>query len=266
VREEITKLPAQVVCQQVIPVLTQALETASCPEERQALVRALGELGPTARPAVALLTERLRKATDPAELRVVLQTIDKIGTGPNEAVATLAALSTPARQAAMLGAKDRPPRAAYRGGRGHEGAKRLSPEEARLARQVLSRLTGVEAQVGVFDNAGLLCVRDIVNTTRALRQLVRQNHVAVRIETRGSGAGAVESVSNNLGPCALCVLLEEGGAVVVHATPALRAQGLDPEQLGKQLAGLCKKNETDRAVQTVVARARALKPAAKKAE
>jgi hypothetical protein len=266
VREQITSRPAQEVTTRVVPVLTQALRTSSCCEERQALVRALGELGPTARPAVALLTERLRKSSDPAEQRVLLQTLEKIGAVPNETVTALAAMATPPAPVTMMGVKDGPPRYSLHARPNSDKARPLSADEVRLARQVLSRLTGTEAQVGVFDSAGLFSVRGIVDTTRALRHLVRHNEVAVRIETRKSAAelSRRDQAGGSLGPRTVHILLDDSGDVTVRASPDLREQGLDPDQLCKRLAALCKKHEADRALRIVLTDVGALKPGKKK--
>jgi hypothetical protein len=251
VRRELTGRPAR----EVVPVLVQALRTTSCPKERQALVRALGELGPAARAAVPELTERLRQSSEAREQCAILQALERIGPAAGEAAPVLAALAgddapTPLHHARRVEA---------------ERCCKLADHEARLAKKVLARLSGVEARVGVFDGAGLFSVGGIIETTRALRDSARHHRVAVRIETLGRGDQEAKAVLAAMGPRAIHVLLDQdGGNVRVLASQALRAQGLDPAALGRELSALCKKNEHDRVLATVLARVQELDRPGKK--
>ena len=82
----------------VVPVLAHALEHSSCSQERLALVRALGTLGPAARQAVPVLTACLRGTSEPAEQRAVLLALDQMGPAAVEAVPVLTALTAQPRR------------------------------------------------------------------------------------------------------------------------------------------------------------------------
>jgi hypothetical protein len=255
VREQITARPAREVSARVVPVLIQALETSSDTRERQALVRALGELGPAARPAVPVLAARLRKCSEPTEQRALLEALAQMGPAARDAVGVLTALATAAEDPARAKTGVVPT--------ADDCPCRLAGDELKLARKVLARLTGTQAQVGVFDAAGLFSVRAGIDATRALQQVLRHKEIAVRIETLSGPPDAPRLARDVPGPQTLHVYLARTGAQV-HVSSALRDRGLDAQQLAAQLAVLCKKNEPDRALTTVVTRVKALEGTAKK--
>jgi hypothetical protein len=237
VREEITSRPAREVSTQVVPVLTQALQSASCCKERQVLVRALGELGPTARPAVRVLVKRLEVASNPGEQHVLLEALEQIGPPAQDAVQVLTVLC-----------RDTAERKQH--------VCRLSVEDVKLAKKVLSCLTGAESRVGVFDDAGLFTARGIIDATRTLRRLARNNNIAVRIET--GKVHAARSDLKAMGPRAVHVVFARDGSVQVHVFKGLLDRGLDPDQFARQLSCLCKNKQHDSALGVVVARVETL--------
>jgi len=133
---------------------------------------------------------------------------------------------------------------------------RFATDEMKRAREVLLCLTSAEGQVGVFDKAGLFRLREIIDTTRTLRKLVRDHKIAVRIETLASLA-AGRPVRDVLEPCAAQVFLDRAGHVRVRVSKVLREQGLASGPLVKELEGLCQKREYKSALTTVLARIKA---------
>ncbi len=258
VRQDLNSRPAR----EVVPVLAQALRTSHCPRERQALVRALGELGPAARQAVPILAERLRQSSDAGEQRVLLTALERIGPAADDAVPVLVALADNTATASLSDRDSKFMAVRTVKTERSERTCRLADDEAQLARKVLARLSGPEARVGVFDNAGLFSVGGIIDTTRALRHAQRTHHLAVRIETRTGGTAQV--VPSEMGPRALLVCVGPDAQVQVQASPTLRAQGLNPASLETQLSALSKKNEHDRILTTVLARVDALEKTGKK--
>jgi hypothetical protein len=239
VREQIVCQPGPEVRVKVVPVLTDALRDTSDKHERLALIKALGELGPAARPAVGLLCDRLKKSDDAGERLAVLVALDQIGPAARTAVPTLVALTPPADRKRVA-----------------HSAKLTEPEE-QYARVVLNRLTGREAQVGVFDSAGLFSLKHTIDATRTLRKLARESDVEVRIETSTDKRVAP---APRQAPADLYVVIASGVAKV-QVSAALQKQGIDAESLSKQLSDACRKGERDKALDVVLA---AVKKARKK--
>src|SRR5262249_2176414 len=84
-RDRLTHLRPAKVRATVVPVLEQALRSAPTSEERQGLARALGQLGPAARPAIPALADCLNKAKEPAERCAVVEALGDIGPAAREA-------------------------------------------------------------------------------------------------------------------------------------------------------------------------------------
>ena len=79
--------------------------------------------------------------------------------------------------------------------------------------------------MGVFDEAGVFCVQKLVDTTRVLRQLVREDEIAVRIETV-RGADRARPALDGMGSRALHIFLDETGNVVrVHVSKGTARPG-----------------------------------------
>jgi hypothetical protein len=231
VREQIVCQPTPEVRARVVPVLTEALRGTNDKHERLVLIKALGELGPAARPAVDLLCDRLKKSDDAGERLAVLVALDQMGPAARDAVPTLALMAPPADKKLVV-----------------RSPKLTEPEE-QYARVVLHRLTGREAQVGVFDAAGLFSLRHTIDATRSLRKLARESDVEVCIETFTDKR---TSTSPRLGPTAVHVVITSGVAKV-QVSPALQKQGIDAESLSKQLSDACDKAERDKALDVVLA-------------
>jgi hypothetical protein len=236
VREQIVCRPAARVADDVVPVLNEALKKAGSREKRVALIKALGRIGPAARPeSVLLLCERLDKADDEERL-AVLDALERMGPAAGAAV--------PALQRLAKGPCCEPSREGVRGGGDRSGK---SPPER--ARQVLQRLTGCEARVGVFDGAGLYSLGRSMEATRALRKLAQECGLEVRIETHCEKKPAAPPAQ--MGRAWVRVIVTSGGGSVrVVAAPASRDLGLDARALEKELAGRCK---DDRALDAVLA-------------
>src|SRR5262249_4055719 len=96
VREQTVCQPAPEVRVKVVPVLRDALRGTNDKHEGLALIKALGELGPAAHPAVDLLCDRLKKSDDAGERLAVLVALDQIGPAARNAVPTLVSLTPPA--------------------------------------------------------------------------------------------------------------------------------------------------------------------------
>jgi hypothetical protein len=240
VRAHIVAQPGPKVGAEVVPVLTEALKTARGKHERLALIKALGELGPAAKPSVGLLCERLKKSDDAGERLAVLVALDQMGPAAREAEPTLVAFTSSSAPARTVTSHHATVKAVSLDKKYAERFARVTPTEEQYARQVLSRLNGREAQVGVFDKAGLFSLKGTIDTTRALRKLARESGLEVRVETH---PGQPSAASPRLGPVALRVVITSGGdAVEVLASPALREQGVEADGLKKQL-GCCKHDQ-----------------------
>jgi hypothetical protein len=239
VREQIVRRPAPEVAAEVVPVLNEALKNARNKPERLALIKALGEIGPAAKAeSVKLLCERLEKADDEERL-AVLDSLDRMGPAASAAEPALARLAKAAAPKAKMVSSEKV-KAVSSDKKVEKEADdcccgKVTPGER--AREVLQRLKGREARVGVFDEAGLFSLGRSMDVTNALRKLAREADVEVRVETRRADKPAALPP---LGRVSLRVVITSGEKVKVEATGALRDHGIDAGRLEKKLGDCCK--------------------------
>jgi len=251
VREQLFERPAG----KVAPVLTEALQNSNDLNERLALIKALGELGPGARPAVATLCERLQKSDDAGERLAVLTVLEQMGSAARDAAPALTALT--ATNVANVRVADAKKDAAP------AGARQVTETEVLLAQQVLNRLNERASRVGVVDPVGLFPVKTIREITSTLQALLRDSDVEVRIET--TERPLLSPLPSRMGPLAVQVVLTPAGKVArVYVSPQLRDRGIDAAGLQKQLAECCGKGEHEQAVSLVVSAVKQAKAEKKK--
>jgi hypothetical protein len=257
-REEITNRSAQEVQTAVVPLLTEALKTATNSRERLELVRAIAALGPAASNAVGVLTERLENSDDPNEVCAVLRALNELGPAAREAVPTLVAMCRecgehPAGKA-LLGA-DRTDKAS--------GApccrnRRLTLSEGRLAEQAVAALNSPAGRSGIDDQAGCFSVRVLNQSTQTIRNAARKTGVEVLFSTACS-ADAVRRESKKedgkanrlraMGKRAIHIVFDRQGTVVeVHVSDALRRAGVTPDKIRHCLIERLRQQQFDKAL------------------
>lgn len=230
-RVELARRPAG----EVVHVLTASLTKADDRQDRLKLVRALGAMGPAAKPAVPELCDRLAKGDDD-ERMAVLDALERMGPAAAEARPYLVKLSAPLAPAVMA--------------KGHFAESRPATPKDR-ARQVLARLDG-GARVGVYDAAGLFSVAQCEAASEELHRAALEASMAVRVETY---RGVVPAATGQ--PVCLRIVIASGGKTVhVVAAPELSKRGIDPAELRRRL-GKCGKD--DQALAEVMAAVRKAK-------
>jgi hypothetical protein len=241
-REQITALPPAELRKNIVPVLLQRLKEASRAEERVALVRALGELGPAARDAVPTLTGLAQRRASPAERRAVLLALGRMGPAARPAapvlLASLESKSAEERKCAAdalvnLGATARTE--VVRELEGNAGAKGRG---GAVARAVLDRLQGPEGRIGIDDRGECFSVRALRLGTDEIHLLASSAGVEVLVETAPAAApaGTAEARLSKMGPRAVYVrAARDGAAVQAHVSAQLAEEGLSGADLARAL-------------------------------
>src|SRR5262249_31539621 len=153
----------------VVPVLTEALQTATNSQERLDLVRAIAALGPAASNAVGVLTERLETSDDPNEVRAVLSALNDMGPAARQAVPTLVAMCREVGENHLAGKTLSADKRIKGKGAPCCRNRRLTPSEGRLAEQAVAALNSPEGRSGIDDQAGCFSVRVLNQSTRVIR-------------------------------------------------------------------------------------------------
>lgn len=154
----------------VVPVLAKALQIAPTSQERVALVRALGRLGPAAAPSVGILADRLEKSDQPAEQREILVALDNIGAAARDAVPVLGRLVA----CEQKGSDKQEPRFAAR--------------EQQQAAQLLKKLQSRQGKVCITDPLKVFSLQAVCEANEQLRRVAQANGVEVIIVTAETSA------------------------------------------------------------------------------
>ncbi len=244
-RERLAGQPIRDLKAQVVPVLQQALRAAPDVEYRRTLVRALGQLGPAAQPAVPLLAERLGQSTDPGEVREVLLALEHLGEVARPAVPALVQLAGERDVAAitLMAAPDTPQTKADKR---QQPKHKVGDRERRLAARVLRHLQSSEGRVGVHDEAGCFTLRTVRAMSEQLTQLGRTSGVEVLVET---GRVTDHEKLARLGTRALLVTIDPAApSVRVRPSRQLEREGFAADKVRDAVQEACGKCEFDRAL------------------
>ncbi len=218
----------------VVPVLTQALKKASSPQEREALARTLGHLGPVAREAVPVLTECLQKATESRERQSILIALAQMGPAAESATpALVASLRTGNPETRRYAAE-----AIVRMG---PVARKALPVlnqqvEARdpVAQDVFRRIQGREGRIGVCDPCDCFSVQALRTSLREIHTLAAASGVEVLVETVPAVKADREAddKARELGVRGVFLLMShDAPAVQVSISDALLKQGLTADRV-----------------------------------
>jgi len=256
-RDQITNRTTQEVQTAVVPVLTEALRTATNSQDRMDFVRAIAALGPAAGNAVSVLTERLESSDDPNEVRAVLKALDELGPAAREAVPTLVAMC---RECGRDAATPKMAKDADKRGKGKGVARnrRLTAGEGKLAEAAVASLNSPEGRSGIDDQAGCFSVRSLNQSTRAIREAARKAGVEVLFSTACSATAARKESKKDewkasrlhaMGKRAIHVVFDRQGTVVeVHVSDALRRAGVTAEGIRKCLVERVRQQQYDKAL------------------
>jgi hypothetical protein len=268
---QIVAAPPGEIKQHVVPVLTQALRRSPSPEERVALVRALGELGPTAGEAVPLLTWCVKNARTPAERQAAVQALGQMGPAARPAVSALVeglASPDPAFRGAVcqalveLGPVARTATSPEFVSRIDRDARTNAP----LAREVLKQLAGQDGRIGVSDGAECFRIPTLRFATGTIRQLARARNLEVLVETVAGETGENKDCNSDavcrMGPNSLYVrIVKNPPQVHLVASPALAAQKLPLQEWEKELTARVRKHDYDMGLCQFLQSLRAAEPA-----
>ncbi len=240
----------------VVPLLTEALKRAASPQEREALARTLGHLGPTARQAVPVLTAYLRKSNEPREQQAILIALGQMGPAARDAAPVLVEWLSNADTAARLYAAE----AIVRLGPAARGAlpalnKRAEAKDA-VVQDVLRRIEGHEGRIGICDECDCFSVQALGESLRQIHTLAESSGVEVLVETAPTLAAdrKADERAREIGVRGVCILLaHDAPAVQVSVSPALQKQGLTADRVRAAVEPCLKENNFDKALVEAVA-------------
>jgi hypothetical protein len=271
--QQIVTAPPREVKQHVVPVLTQALRLSSSPEERVALVRALGELGPAAGDAVPILAWYARHARTPVERQAAVQALGQMGPAARPAVATLVeglASSDPVfRETTCQALVELGPVA--RMAVSPEVVSRIdvqARDKAVVVREVLKQLAGQDGRIGVEDSAECFRIPTLRFATGTIRYLARKRNLEVLIETTACETSAKQSdaseILRRMGPQSLVVrIVKDPPQVRIVASPALAELKLPLAEWEKELTAQVQARQYDAGLCQLLSSLRGAEPARK---
>jgi len=250
VRDRIVSCPPREVRQTVVPVLAQAFQQACSAEERIALARALGELGPAAWETVPQLTHALRTTSDPAEKQAIVLALGQMGPAARPAIPTLrdclasreAATRQSAQQALLhLGPVARDLTCC------DESDKPRGPD--RQAHFLTSQRQRPEVSVGIRDTADCFRLRTLREAHARIQDLARTQQIEVLVETVPAPPEQVQqraqALVERMGARSLHVLIVRNPpSVHLTASPTLQQQ-LPLESWQLELARNTQASRTD---------------------
>lgn len=193
-REKLTRQsPAQVKAT-VVPVLEQALRRSSSSTDRQAYARALGQLGPVARPTIPALADALRNAREPEERVAMVDALGEMAPTAGEAEPVLVqALKIPCEKTRLRAAEVLQEYGPGRGSLADHLTSNFQGKEDGTVRAMLKRAQQKTGLSGIRDEAELFSPAALGEARRLARYLAQRHAIEVYAETGKAAALEMDS-------------------------------------------------------------------------
>lgn len=212
-RERLTRQsPAQVKAT-VVPVLEQALRNSSSSTDRQAYARALGQLGPVARPTIPALADALRNAREPEERVAMVDALGEMAPTAGEAEPVLVqALKIPCEKTRLRAAEVLQEYGPGRGSLADHLTSNFQGKEDGTVRAMLKRAQQKKGLSGIRDEAELFSPAALGEARRLARYLAHRHAIEVYAETGKAAAieiGSAQRRAEEIGVNGLYLALRD---------------------------------------------------------